>query len=246
VGGLLFFWLLGAAMLAIWRAVRIEAMYTPELAVLAACLAFLLTCVTGHPLLVIEAAVPFWAVVGAGLANVRAAARASQGGMARRFALAAALLLAATLPLRAADRLQSRPADLAPRGLHDEHHDESGEVYRWTSDHAVVFFGRDPGLVVLPVRARRVPGLSQPFELTVAVAGNVEQRLTVPTDRWLPVTVVLRGEPPSGVRRIDLRVNQTWSAKRNFGDPADERPMGVMLGRIDYRPRPTSERRSAR
>jgi hypothetical protein len=160
-------------------------------------------------------------------------------------AAVAALFIAVTLPLRAADRLRDQRADFTFQGLHDEHQ-EDGLIYRWTSEHAVLFVGRDPGLVVLPVRAKAVPGIDAPFELTVAVSGTVEQRVTVPADRWLPVTVVLRGEAPSRMRRIDLRVNQTWSAKRNYGDPSDARPMGVMLGPVDYRPRPRAETRSAR
>lgn len=244
VGGPLFLWLLGAAMLALWRTARAQTGYTFELAMFAACTAFLLTCVTGHPLLVVEAAVPFWALIGAGVAHAPLAGR-ERSAAARRSAIAIVVVLAVTLPLRVADRLYAGTANLQPRGLHDERRDESGELYRWTSDRAVLFVGKEPGLVVLPVRARRVPGLSQPFELEVAVSGQVEQRVRVPTDRWLPVTVLLRGDAPSQVRRIDLRVNQTWSAKGNFGDPTDGRPMGVMLGRVEYRPRPTSESRSA-
>jgi hypothetical protein len=36
--------------------------------VICSCAAYLLTCVTGHPFLVVEAAVPFWASLGAGVA----------------------------------------------------------------------------------------------------------------------------------------------------------------------------------
>lgn len=244
-GGLLFVWLVAAAMLTLWRMARLRIGYTFELAVFVACTAFLLTCVTGHPLLVVEAAVPFWALLGAGLA-LAPETGGRHSPRARRWAVAAAALLAATLPLRIAARFHAGPADLQPRGLHDERRNESGEVYRWTSDHAVLFVGKEPGLVILPVRARQVPGLRQPFEVEVAVSGRVEQRLRVPTERWLPIAVLLRGEAPSRVRRIDLRVNQTWSAKRNLGSSGDDRPMGVMLGPVEYRPRPTNESGSPR
>ena len=245
LGGLLFLWFVGAVLLTLWRGAASEGTYGIRGGLLAACVGFLLTCLTGHPLLVVEAALPFWAAMGAGLAAAPGAAGQVRTQMPVAIAAVSALIIAITLPLRAADRLGDERADFTFQGLHDEHQ-EDGLIYRWTSEHAVVFVGREPGLVVLPVRSKEVPGIDTPFEVTVAVSGTVDQRVAVPADRWLPVTVVLRGEAPSRMRRIDLRVNQTWSAKRNYGDPADARPMGVMLGPIDYRPRPTAETRSAR
>lgn len=246
IGGGLFVWLVCAALAGVWRSARAQTDYELKLALMSACVAFLVTCIAGHPLLVIEAAIPFWAALGAGLAFAATGASAERAAGSRRTALAAAIVIVATLPIRAAERLNNDAADFTPRGLHDERRDQSGQVYRWTSEHAVIFVEPEPGLVVLPVRAQHVPGIDQPFELTVAVSGRVDTRVTVPADRWLPVEVALRGEAPSRMRRLDLRVNQTWSAKRNFGDPSDARPMGVMLGRVDYQPRPTAETRSPR
>jgi hypothetical protein len=240
LGGALFICWIGASMMMLWRRSRARAEAGLASALFTACGAYALTCLAGHPLLVVEAAVPFWAALGAGLALSGAEPYA---GEARTewmtvAGTAVVVLIGLTLPVRAAARLYDDSAEFIPRGLHDEHRDEeSGMIYRWTTDHAIVYVGNEPGLVVVPVRAREVPGVDEPFEVTVAVSGRTEQRRVVPTDRWLPVTIVLRGGGPVRMRRIDVRVNQTWSAAGNLGDPSDARPMGVMLGEIDYRPR---------
>jgi hypothetical protein len=222
LGGTLFICWIGASMMMLWgrSQTRTQAGSVLARALFAACGAYALTCLAGHPLLVMEAAVPFWAALGAGLT------------------VSVLVLVGLTLPVRAAGRLYDDTAEFIPRGLHDEHRDqESGMIYRWTTDHAVVYVGNQPGLVIIPVRAREVPGVEEPFEVTVTVSGWTEQRRIVPTDKWLPVTIVLREGASVRMRRIDLRVNQTWSAALNLGDPSDARPMGVMLGEIDYRPR---------
>jgi O-antigen ligase len=68
VGAAAFLWWLGAALAPLWqrvsRAIPGAVGVPPERAVLGALVAFLLTAVTGHPLLVIEVSVPFWALIG--------------------------------------------------------------------------------------------------------------------------------------------------------------------------------------
>ena len=64
VGGLAFLSLVAAGLLAGWRAVRDPRTHTAVTALFAASAGYLLTCVTGHPLLVLEAALPFWVVFG--------------------------------------------------------------------------------------------------------------------------------------------------------------------------------------
>jgi putative inorganic carbon (hco3(-)) transporter len=64
----LFLWWIGAALARVWHAVQEHSTDGVPIAVLCGSVAYLLTCVTGHPLLVVEAAAPFWAVLGAGVA----------------------------------------------------------------------------------------------------------------------------------------------------------------------------------
>jgi O-antigen ligase len=240
LGGTLFIGWIGVALTRLWRHSRTETAPGLARALFIACGAYALTCLAGHPLLVVEAAVPFWAALGAGLALSRnpPGTDQAQTGWTTVAGILIVALVALTLPVRAAGRLYDDGAEFIPRGLHDERRDsQSGMIYRWTTDHAIVYVGNEPGLVVVPLRAREVPGVDGPFQVTVAVSGHTEQRRVVPTDKWLPVTIVLAEGGPGRMRRIDVRVNQTWSAARNLGDPSDARPMGVMLGEIDYRPR---------
>lgn len=65
VGLLAFLWWLGRALGAGWMQVRREGWRGPAFAAVCACGAYLLTCVTGHPFLVVEVAAPFWAALGA-------------------------------------------------------------------------------------------------------------------------------------------------------------------------------------
>jgi O-antigen ligase len=65
IGLLAFLWWLGRALGAGWTRVREEGWRGLSFAAVCGCGVYLLTCVTGHPFLVVEAAVPFWAALGA-------------------------------------------------------------------------------------------------------------------------------------------------------------------------------------
>lgn len=68
LGLMAFLWCLGAALGRAWRAIDTDGQATLPLGVFLGLLGFLLTCVTGHPFLVIEVSLPFWALLGAGAA----------------------------------------------------------------------------------------------------------------------------------------------------------------------------------
>jgi len=65
VGLLAFLWWLGRALGVGWMHVRREGWSGPAFAAVCGCSVFLLTCVTGHPFLVVEVATLFWAALGA-------------------------------------------------------------------------------------------------------------------------------------------------------------------------------------
>jgi O-antigen ligase len=75
VGFVLLLWWLGAPLARVWHSARNDARNDASdsmlLAVGCGCAAYLLTCVTGHPFLVIEAAIPFWVSLAAGMALTR-------------------------------------------------------------------------------------------------------------------------------------------------------------------------------
>jgi O-antigen ligase len=65
IGLLAFLWWLGRALGAGWMRVRAEGWRGPAFAAVCGCGVYLLTCVTGHPFLVVEVAGLFWAALGA-------------------------------------------------------------------------------------------------------------------------------------------------------------------------------------
>lgn len=71
IGFGIFLWWLGAALARVWQGAQRHASEAVLLAVVWGCAAYLLTCVTGHPFLVVEAAIPFWVSLAAGVAFAR-------------------------------------------------------------------------------------------------------------------------------------------------------------------------------
>ena len=102
-GLMAFFWLLTVAALPLVRAVRQGHVGFLPLGIGAGVFAFLITCVMGHPLLVSEAALPFFLMLGL----VAAAVPNSAAGTPRapRIAAACVLIVAIALVLRLASRI---------------------------------------------------------------------------------------------------------------------------------------------
>ena len=78
-GIVLFLWWLGAALASVWHGAQRHASEGVLPAVVCGCTAYLLTCITGHPLLVVEAAIPFWVSLAAGVALARLSAAPDSG-----------------------------------------------------------------------------------------------------------------------------------------------------------------------
>ena len=227
VGGIAFAGLVVAGLRLGWRAVRTGSADAAVKGLFAGTAGYLLTCATGHPLLVPEAALPFWAAFGA-------LAGAADGPWRSRrrcpaIALAAVLLLASVGIKADARRVPSRPLD---RGLHDQQVATDGTRFRWSTRHAVTWVAPGAGFLTIPVRAPDVLRRRRPFSVQIEVDGVVWKRTEVAADRWTRIGLSLRRHANGAVRRVDVRVNQVWTAKRDRGDPGntDDRPMGIMVG----------------
>lgn len=229
VGGGLFVLMLTSLLAGIWRS--LAARPAPAtLALLTGVVAYLATCLTGHPLLVSEAAFPFWIALGAAAAAIPRAADAPQAWhrwMPR--AVPAVLLLSLGVSTVRANAVFPAPPD---RGFHDEQQTPEGLKYRWTTRHAVAWVQPDVGFLTIDVQAPVLPGRTRPFVVRLEADGALVQTATIPAGRWTQVGVALssRGRQPR--RRIDLRVNQVWSEKRDRPGPnvTDDRPRGIMAG----------------
>lgn len=231
LGGGLFVLMLAVLVGGVWRGLR--ARPSPEaLALLAGVVAYLATCLTGHPLLVPEAAFPFWIALGAaaGAAGITGAAT-SPAAWSRWAPRAVATLLTASLLVSTARANQVFPTP-ADRGFHDEQQTEAGVKYRWTTRHAVAWVQPDIGFLTVDVQAPAIPGRARPFVVQLEADGMLVQTATVPAGTWTQVGVALRTPGLKPRRRIDLRVNQVWTEKRDRPGPnvTDDRPRGVMAG----------------
>ncbi len=232
LGGTLFLALLAALITGTWRALSTGS-HPAAAALLTGVVGYLVTCLTGHPLLVPEAAFPFWIAIGgaAAVSIPYPSARADMTWLSRGVSvlLAASLIVAAS---RANSAFPSPPASPPDRGFHDEHQTADGMKYRWSTRHAVAWMQSDIGFLTLDVQAPSLPGRQRPFVVQLETDGRVVKTATVPPGRWTQIGVALteRGAKPR--RRLDLRVNQVWSERRDRPGPnvTDDRPLGIMVG----------------
>lgn len=202
-----FIWLLAAATLAVWRVVRQDPSRALAWGGLAGIVAFLLTCLGGHPLLTPEAAYSFWLFLG--VAAGGGAAAASAADMQRQASARTPLLLMLTaalvissIPFRAA--AQRGRADLEHRGigLTTWSTSEDGLRYRSAVDEATLFVPADAGFRF------RVRSLAQsPVRLELRLDGRVADVVRVDPGQWADVAFVARSERgQSRFSQLHLRV----------------------------------------
>jgi hypothetical protein len=228
VGGALFAWLIGAGLVEGWRGVR-SGSDPALLALLAGAAGYLLTCITGHPLLVSEAALPFWAIFGA----VAAAGRSNISRAVKHALVLIVALLAVNVGLHA--RAYARPAGPpVERGFYELEKGEDGRPFVWMTRHGVWHTGSQPGVIVIPVRAPELPSRPRRFEVEVEVGGRRIGRYTVYPDRWTEITIPLRDRAGRPFRRVDLWANQIWTRKRDLGARDDDRPRSVKVGEVRW------------
>ncbi len=200
IGGGAFVWLVVALLRQGWRGMRVHGPADAALAGLfAGCAGYALTCVTGHPLLVPEAALPFWAAAGAMSAT---AARAPARGLAARpLAAAAAVILAGFIGAGAIGYV--RPARRPPdRGMRPPERTADGASVRRFDAHAVTYVQGFRGVLILPLRAAG----AEPATVDVEVAGWNAGRWTVTPGEWSEIEIPLDGRSTARFRRLDLRV----------------------------------------
>jgi O-antigen ligase len=249
--------LLVSALAAGWRAVRRATDASERRLALGLCAgvsAFLVTCLTGHSLLLHEGQLTFApalallfvmgrevgadasARVGAGTEAGAKAADVAGGTSRRRWstlagraAVVAAVLAAfVSLPFRATAAMQA--VDLSGRstGVYGIERANDGTPFRWTAPQVTLYLPAEWRVLTLPLRALA------PMPQTVRISLD-ERRIdevTLVDHAWRTVTYAL---PPSKTgekyHRLDLVVTPPWTPSAS-----DNRELGIMLG--DYRGTP--------
>lgn len=227
-GLLCLLWLLTQSVLNAGRVIRGDASVESKrfaLAMAIGVLAFCLTCLTGHSLLLPEGQLTFWALAAVPLAaGSRNPIERSWSNRSRTWATAAAvLLLVVTMPARW--RVEVARVDWLrlTMGFHEEERTSAGETFRWTTGRAVFHVPSNAQAVTFQVRS------VAPFPQTLRIkyAGQVIQELLLSDHEWRLLRYVLpRMSSREPFRRFELIVDPTW-------EPADDaRELGVMVAAI--------------
>ena len=237
VGGVLFVWLVIAALAQGWSALRSQPAEPVLLALLAGTVGYLLTCATGHPLLVSEAALPFWATFGTVAASGSHSHVASGSSRKIRFAIAAVVATVLAVGVAMHARHYVRPAAPPPeRGFYALETGEDGRPFVWMTRRGVWNIGPQPGFLRIPVRAPDQPVRPHPFVVDVELGGRRVASREVPPGRWTTITIPIREHAKRPFRRVDLWANQVWSRKRDLGARDDDEPRSVMVGEVRWEP----------
>ena len=232
VGGLVFVWLIGAVLIHGWRA-SLRAPVTAGLQPLcAATAAYVVTCATGHPLLVPEAALPFWLAFGAVAAAASNAATVTTAW--RGLAVAAGVVMALGIGRSAV--VYARAAEQPPdQGFHQSETTRDGGEFRWMTRHAVIYIPDEPGFLHLRLRA---PGWAapDPVVLETSIGGQLVDRHEVRADESTTWDIAARPAGRGGFRRVDLRASREWFEEVRLGQRNARRPVSLMVERLDWRP----------
>lgn len=216
------------------------------LGALAGGVAFLGTCLTGHPLLVTEVAFPFWLQLGlvaalgsSTLLNLDAGtARPSARAPSRtRSALWAAatfvgLLALGSLAVSALRDPLAPPPSQAVDGFYGWETGADGVRFRWSEQYMSLFVPGDVARVDIPVRAPKEERGQTPMGIEVSLDGIGRGRF-IAGDRWTTISIDLSPPtPPIGVNRINFKVDRTWRPALLIPGSTDMRGVGVQVGEL--------------
>ena len=206
-----FLWVLGASLVPLAGSLR-RGVSPAILWTAGGLLAYILSGLGGHPLIVFEAAVPFWIFLGI-VAGATTAGSPQVASRARRWSRVAAVgvigLLAVSVPIRAQQFIRWRHLNEVNDA---EWQSDSTTRYRDVGHGDVIFVPPPYGAVILPLKL--ASGNEEYGEVLVALDGVPANRFTIRPDAWTPVRLRL---PPSGGyddRRVELKLEKAPGGAR--------------------------------
>jgi hypothetical protein len=237
VGGVLFLWLVIAVVTFGWQGWSLLRDSSGGggvlLGLFAGTTGYLLTCLTGHPLLVSEAAIPFWAAFGA-VAGASHSEAAPARGAHRTAAIAAGVLLFIGIGRGAVPYVHATSVP-QEQGFHMAETAADGTRFRWMTRHGVTYIPDGPGFVRLKLHTAD-QRLVRPLIVEVTVAGRIVDRREIPRGQWVTYDVAIRQTGSVPFRRVDLKVNQVWMQDVRLGRRAAQRPIAVMVAENEWIP----------
>jgi hypothetical protein len=218
-------WLIVTALRPAIAALRDSSRDYVSAGLLAGALAYLITCVSGHPLLLRESAFPFWTVLALVLVTSRTPLPAPpRSRIVTAAGLLACVLVFVSIPYRL-DMVRVR-LDASHQGFGPWLFDRDGKRYRESGEYSSLFVG--PHVTGLELPLRRVPGLSGHRLTVVDQVPTWAQHRTPVTDSWSLVRITLPGgDPLMPYQRVNLSVFD------GEGSPKNSRASGVAVGDIN-------------
>jgi len=227
--------LLGWGLAAAWRGLGCEDAASRRIALAsgAGVLAFAVTLLGGHSLLLREGQLGFWTVVAlAALAARGGGADRSAGSVRiagwRRPVLAFLLIgVAASVPFRAAQASSRVDLTRLASGLHGEETGADGRPFSWTDDRAVLHVPAAARAVAFELRSLA----PAPQTVTMLVDGREADTLVLDDHAWRPLRYLVPRRRSTGrFVRIEIRVWPTWRP------PGDGRELGAMIRDFRWEP----------
>lgn len=231
LGGSLFIWLIAAALVAGWRRARKADRDPFTIALMAGCTGYVLTCMTGHPFLVSEAALPFWGTLGMLVSTdtPRIAWRPL-----RTIALIVIVLVALNVGMawRAYAGVTTRPPTT---GIDASAVAPDGRPFSWAAPHLTTYMPAGPGFLRMTLRAPDV-ATRRPFTVETLVAGRVVDRRALPRGEWVTLEIPIRTPASGSFRRIDLVTTPFWTEQRRMARRTApvEVALGVMVAELRW------------
>ncbi len=175
--------------------------------VAAGVLAFLLTCVAGHPWLIDEPALVFWLLLGTA-AGWGSGSSANGGWKAtasmRRVAFVLLLVVAASIPLRARREFGGANLEHQGIGLSRWMVDADGARYRTAGATSTLFVPANASVITVPLRALSPQSA---LEVQMYLDGRHVNSVRVPSDQWRVVQVaILQRKDGRRFRALELKV----------------------------------------
>ena len=200
-GGVAFVWLVAAGMRGSIRAAAADA--PVAVSSCAALAAFLLTWLGGHPLLVAEAAVPFWILLGA--AGGAGAPRDAWNQRRAILTVAALAAVVALLPPRMTAAMKSADLDHVGIGVSEWDLREESERYRTAVDRATLFVPTTTGF-----RLKVKPLTDHTVDLELRLDGRIADRRQLPPGEWTEIWMPARTQRTHGqFAPLELRVSDS-------------------------------------
>ncbi|HEU4937785.1 MAG TPA: O-antigen ligase family protein [Vicinamibacterales bacterium] len=189
-------------------------------------IAYLLTCLTGHPLLIGGAAYPFW--IALGLAASLGSPASSRTAL-KRLATAAVVIIAATLPLRMFAAAREADVEHSSVGFSKWQQQADGLRYRWAGGRATFYVSPAARSIRIPLRIGPLaPG---PIEVTIYLDGVEANRVTLGTEEGeKTVRLNLLRRSKTRFARVDLEARVMGDLRMLDIAPSDSGGV-LMVGR---------------